>query len=144
MKRAAIFITLLLPVTLLLGLGYAVNGRVQAKPQMIDVGGSIATDTTWTFDNSPYIITDTVTVEAGVTLTIEAGVTVRTTVDQDLIVLGHLEAVGTAVAPILFTSIDDLNTNSWPGLDIHGSANFEKLLFQRESNKLTLSNTALY
>lgn len=25
-----------------------------------------------------------------------------------------------------------------------GSTNFEKLLFQRESNKLTLSNTALY
>ncbi|MCB9007275.1 MAG: right-handed parallel beta-helix repeat-containing protein [Ardenticatenaceae bacterium] len=127
MKRAVIFLTLFLPISMLLGLGYAVNGRVQAKPQMIDVGGTIATDTTWTVANSPYIITETVTVEAGVTLTVEAGVTVMTMMDQYLIVQGHLEAVGTAVDPILFTSINDLNTNSWTGPDIWGSANFENV-----------------
>lgn len=125
MKRATIFITLLLPMTLLLGLSYLVNGRVQAKPQMIDAGGSISTDTTWTLANSPYIITDTVTVEAGVTLTIEAGVTVMTMdMGQYLDVQGHLEAVGTAVNPILFTSMDDLSTNNWSGIAVSGSANF--------------------
>ncbi|MCB8925516.1 MAG: hypothetical protein H6652_07805 [Ardenticatenaceae bacterium] len=126
MKRAGIFVALLLPVTLLLALGQAINGRVQAKPQLVDVGGIIATDTTWTAANSPYILTDRVTVQTGVTLTIEAGVTVMVPDSRkDLDVQGHLEAVGTAVNPILFTSIDDLPTNNWSGIAVSGSANFE-------------------
>ena len=132
MKRAGIFVTLLLPVTLLLALGQAINGRVQAKPQLVDVGGIIATDTTWTAANSPYILTDRVTVQTGVTLTIEAGVTVMTMSDanQQLDVQGHLEAVGTAVNPILFTSMDDLESNSWDGLTISGSANLNNVIMR--------------
>ena len=127
MKRAAIFLTLLLPICLLLGLGYVVNGRVLAKPQLVDVGGSISTDTTWTVANSPYIITDTVTVEAGVTLTVEAGVTIMVMVDmgQRIDVEGHLEALGTEANPILITSINDLATDRWQGINVTGSANFE-------------------
>ena len=100
------------------------TGSAQAKPQLIDVGGTIATDTTWSVANSPYILTDTVTVLAGVTLTIEAGVTVMTPdMGEYLDVQGHLEAVGTAVDPILFTSIDDLAANNWAGIAVSGSAN---------------------
>ncbi len=142
MKRAVIFITLFLPVVLLLGLGYAVNGRVQAKPQMVNVGGSISTDTTWTLANSHYIITDTVTVEAGATLTVEAGVTIMFMVGQYLVVEGNLEAVGTAVDPILFTSIDDLNTNSWTGPDIWGSANFEHIIMRYADTALVISGSS--
>lgn len=127
MKRAAIFLALLLPIYLLLGLGYVINGRVLAKPQMIDVGGSLGTDTTWTVANSPYVLTDTVTVEAGVTLTVEAGVTIMVMADmgQQIDVEGHLEAMGTEANPILITSIDDLATDRWIGINVTGSANFE-------------------
>lgn len=127
MKRAAIFLTLFLPVSLLLGLGYVVNGRVQAKPQLIDVGGTITTDSTWTAANSPYIITDTVTIEAGVTLTIEAGVTVmfEAGLGQHMEVEGHLEVAGTAVNPVIITSIGDQPANRWIGMRVaSGSANF--------------------
>ena len=127
MKRAAIFLTLLLPVILLLGLGYVVNGRVAAKPQLVDVGGIITTDTTWTAANSPYIITDTVIVQAGVTLTIEAGVTVMIEwgSGEHIEVEGHLEVAGTAVNPVLITSSGDLPSNHWLGINVtSGSAHF--------------------
>ncbi len=142
MKKRLIFVAVFLP---LLGLALFLRtftGSVVAKPQMIDVGGSISTDTTWTFTNSPYIITDTVTVEAGVTLTIEAGVTVMTTVDQYLIVLGHLEAVGTAVNPIIFTSIDNLPANNWSGITVSGSANFEHVTMRHAYTALFISNSS--
>ena len=143
MKRAAIFFTLLLPVCLLLGFGYVVNGRIHAKPQMIDVGGSISTDTIWTAANSPYILTDTVTVEAGVTLTVEAGVTVMVPdMGEYLDIQGHLEAVGTAVNPILFTSIDDLSTNNWSGIAVLGSANLTNVTLRYAWTALFISDSA--
>ncbi|MBK7897134.1 MAG: hypothetical protein IPJ90_20070 [Anaerolineaceae bacterium] len=143
MKRAAIFLTLLLPVFLLLGLGYAVNGRVQAKPQLIDVGGSIATDTTWTAANSPYVITETVTVEAGVTLTVEAGVTIMTLdMGQYLDVQGHLEAVGTTVDPILFTSNNDSPANNRSGITVSGSANFANVTMHYAYTPLFISGSS--
>ncbi|MCK4444926.1 MAG: hypothetical protein KAW09_10295, partial [Thermoplasmata archaeon] len=40
------------------------------------VSGHITSDTTWNESGSPYIVTNTVTVDNGVTLTIEAGVEV--------------------------------------------------------------------
>jgi hypothetical protein len=144
MKRATIFLTLLLPISLLLGLGFVINGRIQAKPQAVDVGGSIATDTTWTAANSPYIITETVTVDAGVTLTVEAGVTVMTSSDmgQYLDVKGHLEAVGTAVNPILFTAFNDLSANRWSGVAVSGSANFEYVTMRYAYTALFMSESS--
>ncbi|MCP4415535.1 MAG: hypothetical protein GY805_02865 [Chloroflexi bacterium] len=127
MKRATIFLALLLPISLLLGLGFVINGRIQAKPQAVDVGGNISSNTTWTVANSPYTITDTVTVEAGVTLTVEAGVTilVQTDMGQQIDVEGHLEAVGTSANPILITSVTDSAVGRWIGMNVTGSANFE-------------------
>ncbi|VAW43067.1 hypothetical protein MNBD_CHLOROFLEXI01-472 [hydrothermal vent metagenome] len=144
MKRATIFLTLLLPISLLLGLGFVINGRIQAKPQMVDVGGSITTDTIWTVANSPYIITETVTVEAGVILTVEAGVTVMTSGDmgQYLDVKGHLEVIGTAVNPILFTAFDDLSTNRWSGIAVSGSANFDYITMRYAYTALFMSESS--
>lgn len=143
MKKRLIFLTVLLPLVSLALFLRIFIGSLAAKPQVLDVGGSIATDTTWSLANSPYVITETVTVEAGVTLTIEAGVTIMTMdMGRYLIVQGHLDAVGTAVNPILFTSIDDLNTNSWTGPDIFGSANFENVIMRYADTALVISGNS--
>ena len=42
-----------------------------------NVSGTIATDTTWSWAYSPYVVTDNVTVNSGVTLTVEPGVIVK-------------------------------------------------------------------
>ncbi len=89
--------------------------------------GNEPPDSTWTAANSPYIITDTVTIEAGVTLTIEAGVTVmfEAGLGQHMEVEGHLEVAGTAVDPVIITSIGDQPANRWIGMRVtSGSANF--------------------
>jgi len=39
-----------------------------------EVGGAISENTTWTVENSPYTIMETITVESGITLNIEPGV----------------------------------------------------------------------
>jgi uncharacterized repeat protein (TIGR01451 family) len=73
-----------------------------------NVSGTISVDTTWTPDESPYIVTGTVTVSAGVTLTILPGTVVKfNATSHSLIVNGTLLAQGTATGPITFTSIKD-------------------------------------
>ncbi len=64
----------------------------------------------WTPDNSPYRLTDAVTIEAGGTLTIEPGTVVKTTrTDPGSMSVegGRLEAQGSANFPVIFTSVKD-------------------------------------
>ncbi|NSW58698.1 MAG: hypothetical protein HPY44_22020 [Armatimonadetes bacterium] len=68
------------------------------------VSGTISTHTTWTVDNSPYVLSGNVTVANGATLTIEPGVTVSIGSSYSLQVgEGTLLAVGLASAPVVFT-----------------------------------------
>lgn len=60
--------------------------------QAINVSGTIAVNTSWTLANSPYVVTSTVTVNAGVTLTIDSGVAVQFNTGQGLTVNGTLNA----------------------------------------------------
>lgn len=146
MKKHLIFLTMFLPLMSLALLLPRISGTIQAKPQLVAVGGIIATDTTWNVANSPYVLTDTVTVQTGVSLTIEAGVTVMMPDMPDtkavLDVQGHLEAVGTAVNPILFTSIDDLPANNWSGITVSGSANFEQVTMRHAYTALSISGSS--
>lgn len=67
------------------------------------VGGIIHEDTTWTLADSPYRITETVQIPAGVTLTIEPGVTVTRTTNGDMFLLhGEIYAHGTPDKRITF------------------------------------------
>ncbi len=68
------------------------------------VNGTVSSDVTWTLANSPYQITDTVTVAAGATLTIEAGVTVQFDAATSLIINGAIIADGSSGNEITFTS----------------------------------------
>jgi hypothetical protein len=69
-----------------------------------NVSGNITT-TTWTSANSPYVVTDSITVLTGETLTVEAGVVVQAEVTAQLVVLGSLSAQGNSIEPIVFHQV---------------------------------------
>jgi len=69
-----------------------------------EVSGIISSNTTWTLENSPYIVTGNVLLNEGITLTIEAGVTVKFDADKVLQINGELVAQGTNGSEITFTS----------------------------------------
>ena len=72
------------------------------------VSGTITNNTTWTIDNSPYVIQDSIAVASGVILTIDPGVVVKFAFyNSQLIVNGALNANGVVSQPIFFTSIKD-------------------------------------
>ena len=79
-----------------------------------NVSGGIYSNTTWTLNNSPYIVTDTIVVFPGVTLTIEPGVVVKF---DSLIYIeirqATLIANGTITDSIKFTSNSN---NPYPGI----------------------------
>ena len=60
-----------------------------------DVSGIISDDINWTIQNSPYLITNNVRVNNGVTLTIDPGVEILFNGSFSLQILGELQAVGT-------------------------------------------------
>jgi len=67
------------------------------------VGGIIWDNTTWTAENSPYIITETVQIPGDVTLTIEPGVLVtKPTYGDMFLVKGTIYAHGTVDKKIIF------------------------------------------
>jgi parallel beta-helix repeat protein len=70
----------------------------------VEVSGIISQDTTWTLDNSPYVVTGNLLVAQDATLTIEAGVEVLFSSDLYLKVEGALNARGNESAWIVFTS----------------------------------------
>ena len=81
---------------------------VAPAAQATDVCWPITTSTTWFYNQQPYIATSTVTVSNNATLTIEPGVQVKFNASTGLVLgsgtAGILNAVGTALAPITFTS----------------------------------------
>ncbi len=71
-----------------------------------NVGGAIATDTTWAA-GKVYVLTGDITINQLTTLTIQPGAVVKINWDRGFTVNGKLVANGTAEHPIYFTSIKD-------------------------------------
>jgi hypothetical protein len=103
----------LLPAFVLALTVLGICGRADA----LDVGGLIATNTTWGIASSPIVMISDVTVQAGVTLTIEPGVVVMANSGIDLVINGGLVAVGTVALPISFQANGSTTPGAWPGID---------------------------
>jgi len=73
----------------------------------IDHSEDIFLDERWASADNPHIITNHVTVNAGITLTIDPGVVVKSSLGYSLVIKGTLNADGTPSDPIYFTSLQD-------------------------------------
>jgi parallel beta-helix repeat protein len=78
--------------------------RIVPAAKATYVEGLIWRDTAWTLVDSPFELSNNVTVAPGVTLTIEPGVEVRFGPDFSLVVMGRIVANGTSDKMIRFTS----------------------------------------
>src|SRR3989338_479368 len=85
-----------------------------------EISGNITSDTTWALANSPYHITQTVSVYPGAILTIEPGVIVKTNAEKYLQIAGTLVARGSEGNRITFTSYE--TGGSWGGIKFIDSA----------------------
>ena len=73
-------------------------------------GGIISENTTWTKQDSPYLVTDTVQIPSGVILTISPGVTVSKPSSGDIFLInGEIYAHGTPAEKIIFEGGNNSN-----------------------------------
>ena len=102
-----------------------------ALPLLADTpfSGNITSSTTWTFVNSPYVVTGTVVVAGAASpiLTIEPGVTVKFNPGGLLMIgngaAGNLSALGTQGSPIVMTANSGSpSAGFWAGLQIMSQA----------------------
>jgi parallel beta-helix repeat protein len=87
------------------------------------VSGVISSSTTWSYSNSPYIVTDDILLNEGITLTIEPGVTIKILSDKEFQVKGTLIAQGTSDSKITFTSNESSpSAGDWAYLKFYDEA----------------------
>ncbi|MCX7785331.1 MAG: hypothetical protein N2201_03775 [candidate division WOR-3 bacterium] len=84
------------------------------------VSGTINTNTIWTPEGSPYVITGNVIVNLGVRLDIQPGVKILFSINKYLMIKGTLKAIGTSQDSIIFTGLD--TTQRWQRLWIKSEA----------------------
>jgi len=91
-------------------------------------GGTLAVNATWDDAEMPYRMQGDVTVPVGVMLTIGAGQIIKSSLNENVIIVeGALVALGTALKPIIYTSERDDSvggdvTNDGAGTPIAGDA----------------------
>lgn len=86
-----------------------------------DIASDITTNTTWTLEGSPYLITGNVTVIPDVTLTISPGVTLKFASGARLQSVGTIHAEGTVASHISFVPDSDEESppfDFWDGIFI--------------------------
>lgn len=91
------------------------------------VSGGIFSDTTWTIQDSPYVVTDDIIIFDGIKLTIEPGVIVEFNNAKEMEIRGgNLQAIGTATDKIIFKSSSQNPTvGIWKGLRFVNSSSLD-------------------
>ena len=105
------------------------------------VAGILKSDEVWTLAQSPYIVTDNLTILSNNALTIEPGVKVKFAEDATLIVLGNLWAEGNKKNRIYFQALD--KDKKWGGIRIINLSN-PYALFIRNSQKKDSKTSKTY
>jgi hypothetical protein len=137
MKKQLVLILILLTIFISsLGVGY----RTLPLAHATYVEGPITRDTIWTLVDSPFILSNDVTVSPTATLTIEPGVEVRFGGEFSIIVNGQIIADGTDDKTILFTTNDPTQHAFWNTITITGSQQslFSNCIIEFASNGTTL------
>jgi hypothetical protein len=114
-------VLLVLLVTLFVFSSFASVYRILPTARATYVEGAIKQDTDWTLIDSPFIVSNDITVNPGATLTIEPGVQVRFADNFSMMVNGRIIADGTNDRMIRFTS-NNLNASvgKWGTIIING------------------------
>ncbi len=100
------------------------------------VNGFISSNTTWNVSESPYYITGNLVVESGAKLTIEQGVKVLFNGSYSIVIDGALNATGTPVSPIIFSSnATNPQKSDWESILIRGSDSMIKNTIISYANK---------
>jgi len=83
---------------------------------------SISSDTYWDSPNCPYGVNGIVTIESSAVLTIYSGCVVKFNYSSGFLVKGALVALGTTLAPVIFTSYQfSLAGGDWNGIEFEDS-----------------------
>jgi hypothetical protein len=135
------FTLLLLLFTIMFG-SFSIMYKTLPTVKATYVEGEITQDTIWTLVDSPIVLSNNVTVDAGATLTIEPGVDVRFGGDFSLIVNGEIVANGTEERNIDFTTNDPSSAVTWETIDINGTqpSLFINCIIEGARNAVTLDN----
>ena len=106
------------------------------------VSGVIPGNTTWTLDNSPYVVDGSIMVPNGFFLTIEPGVTVLMALDTELHIEGTLWANGTRQNPIAFKR--KTPDERWHRIRIRttGAASLHNCIITGSKHGITLHDTS--
>ena len=98
------------------------------------ISGDLNIDTTWTKENSPYVVDDSIYVSSGVTLNIESGVTVKFSPNTSLRIYGgSIQAIGTSKDKIYFTSLAEDDLNLWDGIRVSNAGDAQANLSFRNT-----------
>lgn len=119
MKKKTMMLAILL--TIVFGIFNPINPKLFPVAKATYVEGAITQDTIWTLVDSPFVVSNNITVYPNATLTIEPGVQVRFGGLFNLTILGKLYANGTE-KPITFTSNKEPPTaGDWDGIYFSGA-----------------------
>ena len=105
--------------------------------------GIISSNTTWTIDNSPYIIiNEDLQIAQNVTLSIEEGVIVKANPGKKIKVAGNLNTNGSEGLPVKFTS---LGSSKWRGIEFIDSpnSNINNTIIENAEQAINLEDTSL-
>jgi hypothetical protein len=139
-KQFTSFIILCVIILGFFNIAHKVLPAAKATP----VEGIISQDTLWTLVDSPFVVTNNITVNSGVTLIIEPGVEVRFGGEFSFTVMGKIIAQGTEERMIRFTTNDPTGKNYWQSIWIYGlESSFRHCIIEYGTNATVLQSGSL-